>query len=102
MNIARHTAVPVLQAVEQSPTLAQLSRLVKQSSARMALVQPLLPPSLRTLVHAGAPEPDAWCLLAPHAAAAAKLRQLMPVMLSALERGGEPVKTIRIKVMQPR
>ena len=33
-------------------------------------------------------------------AAAAKLRQLMPAMLRALEDGGEPVQSIRIKVMQ--
>ena len=101
VNITRHSAVPVLQAVDESPTLAHLSQLVRQSSARLALVRPVLPPALRALVRPGAPTPDAWCLLVPHASAAAKLRQLMPSMLRALEDGGEPVQTIRIKVMQP-
>ena len=102
MNTTRRAAVSLLQAVEESPTLAHLSRLTKQSAQRMALVRPLMPPALRGLVHSGAPAPDAWCILAPHAAAAAKLRQLMPIMLKALEDGGEPVQAIRIKVMQPR
>ena len=101
MNITRHSAIPVLQAVDESPTLAQLSRLARQSSARLALVRPVLPPALRMLVQPGAPEPDSWCLLVPHAAAAAKLRQLLPRMMLALEEGGEPVQTIRINVMQP-
>jgi hypothetical protein len=100
VKTVRHTAVPLLQAVEESPTLAHLSRLARQSSLRMKLVQPVLPLALRALVRAGVPEADSWCLLAPHAAAAAKLRQLMPAMLRALEDGGEPVQSIRIKVMQ--
>ena len=101
MNITRHTAISVLQAVDESPTLAQLSRLARQSASRLALVRPVLPPALRALVQPGAPQPDSWCLLVPHAAAAAKLRQLMPRMIQALDDGGEPVQTIRIKVMQP-
>ena len=103
VNITRHAAaVPVHEALEASPTLAHLSRLARQSSARMALVRPVLPRALQALVHPGAPEADTWCLLAPHAAGAAKLRQLMPAMLRALEEGGESVRAIRIKVMQPR
>ena len=101
VNITRHTAVSVLQAVDESPTLAHLSRLARQSSVRLKLVQPVLPSALRALVRPGAPEPDAWCLLVPHAAAAAKLRQLIPRMIRALEDGGESIQTIRIKVMQP-
>lgn len=101
VNTTRHNTFSVLQAVDESPTLAQLSRLAHQSSARLALVRPVLPPALRTLVQPGAPAPDSWCLLVPHAAAAAKLRQLMPRMIRALEDGGESVQTIRIKVMQP-
>lgn len=101
MNKTRNTAVPVLQAVEESPTLAQLSRLARQSSERLALIRPVLPATLRALVRPGVPEPGAWCLLVPHAAAATKLRQLVPLMVRALEDGGEPVQSIRIKVMQP-
>ena len=100
MNITRHSAIPLQQAVDESPTLARLSQLARQSSARMALVRPIIPAPLRKLVQPGVPEPDLWCVLVPHAAAAAKLRQLMPRMIKALQEGGEPVQAIRIKVMQ--
>ena len=37
---------------------------------RMALVRPIIPAPLRKLVQPGVPEPDSWCVLVPHAAAA--------------------------------
>jgi len=52
-------------------------------------------------VQAGAPEGDAWTLLAPHQAAAAKLRQLAPALQAALAAAGHPVSTLRVKVAQP-
>ena len=60
----------------------------------------VLPPALRTLVQAGAPDADGWTLLAPHNAAAAKLRQLAPALLAALDGAGHPVNAIRVKVLR--
>ena len=45
--------------------------------------------------------PLAWTLLAPHNAAAAKLRQLAPALQAALAAAGHPVSTLRVKVAQP-
>ncbi|WP_307776780.1 hypothetical protein [Ottowia beijingensis] len=59
------TALTLQQAVAQAPTLARLSELAAESAARLAIVRPLLPPALRTLVQAGAPDADGWTLLAP-------------------------------------
>ena len=54
----------------------------------------------RTLVQAGAPDADGLTLLAPHNAAAAKLRQLAPALLAALDGAGHPVNAIRVKVLR--
>ena len=43
----------------------------------------------------------AWGLLVPHNAAAAKLRQLLPALMAALEAAGHPVPAIRVKVLRP-
>ena len=61
---------------------------------------PLLPPALRELVRPGPIEGESWCLLVPHNAAAAKLRQLAPALLDRLRATGRSVSTIRIKVMR--
>ena len=94
------TALTLQQAVAQAPTLARLSELAAESAARLAIVRPLLPPALRTLVQAGAPDADGLTLLAPHNAAAAKLRQLAPALLAALDGAGHPVNAIRVKVLR--
>ena len=94
-------AISLQQAVAETPTLAHLSRLATESAARLAVLRPLLPPALRPLVQAGAPEGDAWTLLAPHQAAAAKLRQLAAALQAALAAAGHPVSTLRVKVAQP-
>lgn len=98
MTSSTRTTLTLQQAVAQAPTLARLSELASESGARLAIIQPLLPPALRPLVRPGAPEPDAWALLVPHNAAAAKLRQLTPTLVSALAAAGHPVASLRIKV----
>jgi hypothetical protein len=49
-------------------------------------------------VRAGALDDQTWCLLAPHNAAAAKLRQLAPGIAAALRTRGLPDLALRIKV----
>ncbi|HOB66410.1 hypothetical protein [Ottowia sp.] len=95
------SALTLQQAAAQAPVLARLSELAVESKARLAVVLPLLPPALRPLVRAGAPDADTWTLLVPHNAAAAKLRQLTPALVSALATAGHPVTTIRVKVARP-
>lgn len=91
-------AIAIDQAVEQAPLLQQLAERGRQSAARLDTVRPLLPPGLRDAIAAGALDEDSWCLLVPHHAAAAKLRQLRPLLEDALKQSGQPVARIRIRI----
>lgn len=88
----------VSQVVQQAPTLSALSQRAQDGQARLQAISPLLPPSLRQLVQSGQVENDAWCLLVPHAAAAAKLRQLLPALAAHLRTKGWPVTQVQVKV----
>ena len=98
MSIALKTPMTMQQAMHGSPTLAQLMRMADETRACMAVIRPLLPASLRADVRAGPLQEGAWCLLVPHAAAAAKLRQLTPALLAALRTKGHDVQAIRFKI----
>jgi hypothetical protein len=95
------SALTLQQAVAQAPVLARLGELAAESNARLAVILPALPPALRPLIRCGAPDCEAWTLLVPHNAAAAKLRQLTPTLTAALAAAGHPVASIRIKVARP-
>lgn len=94
----RYNAVTLLEATESSPTLAGLAARARESGEMLAAVQELIPPEMRTGIKAGPAEGDAWCLLVYGSAAAAKLRQLAPLLQSRLKSRGWNVATIRIKV----
>lgn len=91
-------AVPVLQAVQRSPSLAGLAQLAKRSAQCLQLVTPLIPAPMRTAVQAGPINADRWCLLAANSAVAAKLRQLAPALAAHLRTHGQDVQEIRIKI----
>jgi len=88
----------VLQAAERAPQLADLARRASLAQERLSVIAPLLPAPLRESVRAGALDDQSWCLLAPHNAAAAKLRQLAPSITAALHEHGWPDLALRIKV----
>ncbi len=94
----RHHAIPLQQAVQESPTFALLASRVRQSSERLLAIRGLLPAPLRASVQAGPIEEGAWCLLVSSNAVAAKLRQLTPALQAHLNQKGMPVTAIRIKV----
>lgn len=99
MNTPNNAPIRLQDAIEQAPTLAQLSQRATASAACLRAVQLLLPPALRSAVRAGGISDEGeWCLLVPHNAAAAKLRQLVPTLVAALQSTNHPVNTIRIKV----
>ena len=100
MNRRPH-AVSVLQAAQESPTLARLTELTSESSARLRAIQPLLPAALRGALTAGPIEGPTWCLLVSNNAAAAKLRQMLPALQAHLRSHGWEVNSIRIKVQMP-
>ena len=87
-----------LEAAERAPQLTSLTQRAQAARERLAIIAPLLPAPLRKSVRAGGLDEQSWCLLAPHNAAAAKLRQLAPSIAAALRVRGLPDLALRIKV----
>ena len=98
MTVRRHYAVTLEQASQESPVLAQLASLSRDSSARLRAVEPLIPALLRLCIQAGPIDGSTWCLLVSSNAAAAKVRQLLPALAAHLRTHGWDVQSIRLKV----
>lgn len=96
--IRRHHPVSLYQAAEASPTLARLAQLARESGERLKAVEQVIPAPLRASVRPGPIEGTTWCLLVDSSAAAAKLRQLLPVLQSKLNSNGWQVTAIRLKL----
>jgi hypothetical protein len=90
--------VPVLQAMEDAPSLARLVQLARESCERLEAVEFLIPKPLRSAVRAGPIDGTGWFLLVDNNAAGAKLRQVLPALTAELQRRGEQVNAIRLKV----
>ena len=98
MTTRRHHPVTLLQAAEDSPTLARLTELARESGERLKAIESLIPEALRPAVKPGPIEGTTWCLLVGNNAAAAKLRQVLPALQSRLGDRGWQVTSIRLKV----
>ena len=94
----RHHAVTLQQASAESPTLAMLTALTRDSSDRLKAIEPLIPPGLRGTLQAGPIDGTSWCLLVSSNSAAAKLRQILPALQAHLRVRGWEVNSIRLKV----
>ena len=90
------------QAAEQSPTLSSLAAQIRDTRERLKAVEELIPFDLRAAIQAGPVNDNDWCLLVRGNAAAAKLRQLLPMLQARLQTRGWTVTTIRIKVQSSR
>ncbi len=90
--------VTLQQAAEGSPTLARLAQLARESCERLEAVNLLIPATLRSAVRAGPIDGPDWCLLVDSNAAAAKLRQVVPALMTHLCDRGWQVTSIRLKV----
>lgn len=101
MNTTRHLpqALSIRQAAENAPSLARLAELVKESGERLKAIEPLLPQALRSAVKAGPIDHESWCLLVSSNAAAAKIRQLIPLIQADLLGKGWKVTSIRLKIL---
>ncbi len=101
MTSSRTITAPITahQAVENSPTLGHLTGLVRESNARLAAIESLIPETLRPAVKAGPIDGETWCLLVYGNAAAAKVRQLIPRIQSRLLQEGWKVTSIRLKIL---
>jgi hypothetical protein len=94
----RHYSFSLLQASQDSPTLARLIELNGDSVAMLKSIEALIPSALRTAVKAGPIEGSVWCLILNNNAAAAKIRQISPSLEAHLRTKGWDVQSIRIKV----
>jgi hypothetical protein len=94
----RRNAVTLQQAAEEAPTLARLAQLARESGERLKAVETSIPAPLRASIRPGPIEGTTWCLLVDSNAAAAKLRQLLPVLLQRLNSRGNEITAIRLKV----
>jgi hypothetical protein len=91
-------ALTIGHALAQSEPLARLHALLKASNANFDTICPLLPAPLAAHVKAGPVDEEGWTLLADNAAAAAKLRQLLPLMEAALLQRDGKRSAIRLRV----
>ncbi|HNV60516.1 MAG TPA: hypothetical protein PKH72_12750 [Rhodoferax sp.] len=96
----RHQSFTVLQATQDSPTLARLTSLATESSTRLELIQALIPLGMRPSVRPGPIEGAVWCLILDNNSIASKIRQLLPAFESHLRAKGCDVSAIRVKVVK--
>jgi hypothetical protein len=89
----------VAAALGRSEPLTGLLQRMRESRARLDTVVPLLPSGLAEGMRAGPLDDSAWVLLVSNAAAAAKLRQMLPALEAALRARGWPGPPIKIKVL---
>ena len=101
-TLMRGRVQPVAQVLQHAPGLAELSARALDGQARLQAIAELLPPGLRQSVQSGTVEAQSWHLLVPHAAAAAKLRQLLPALAAHLRSQGWPIQELRVKVRSTR
>lgn len=87
------------RALARHETLPGLLERVRNSRARLAAIQGVLPPGLAAAVEAGPLDDQGWVLLARHAPAAAKLRQCLPQIESRLAAAGFAPAAVRVKVL---
>ena len=87
------------QAAGNSPSLARLTELIHESNDRLKAIESLIPEALRPAVKAGPIEGENWCLLVSSNAAAAKIRQLLPLIQARLLGKGWKVTSIRLKIL---
>ena len=101
VNTARRLpqAIPVHQAATSAPSLARLAELAQESDDRLKAIESLIPEALRPAIKAGPIDGESWCLLVSGNAAAAKIRQLVPLMQARLLGKGWKVTSIRLKIL---
>jgi hypothetical protein len=94
--------LPLARALDQSESLSGLLRRLRESEARLTAVRHCLPEPLHAAVRAGPLDDQSWSLLVGNASTAAKLRQLVPTIETALADAGWPVVALRVKIMASR
>jgi hypothetical protein len=97
--VIRGKTQSVTQILDGATSLSQLQALARDGQNRLQAILPLLPISMRSLVQSGGIEGEAWCILVPNSAMAAKLRQFLPSLCAHLRTNGWNVQKITVKVI---
>lgn len=92
------SALALASALGSNETLGGLLQRVRASQALLALAGEVLPAGLRGVVRAGPLDDEGWVLLVANAAAAAKLRQLLPAVEALLRQHGHGM-AVKVKVL---
>ena len=92
------TLVPLADALRNSESLARLAQRLRESRRRFECIETLLPSALAAQAEAGPLDEHGWTLLALTPAAAAKLRQLVPLIEARLTEQGFGSLAIRVRV----
>ena len=96
--VIRGKSQSVAQILDGATSLSQLQALARDGQNRLQAILPLLPVTMRSLVQSGGIDGEAWCILVPNSAMAAKLRQFLPSLCAHLRTKGWNVQTITVKV----
>ena len=97
--VIRGKSQSVTQILDGATSLSQLQALARDGQNRLQAILPLLPVTMRSLVQSGGVDGEAWCILVPNSAMAAKLRQFLPSLCAHLRTKGWNVQTITVKVI---
>jgi predicted DCC family thiol-disulfide oxidoreductase YuxK len=89
----------IRDAMGGSQALERLTQRLRESRLRLADLAAVLPPPLRDQVRSGTIDDQRWTLLAANAAAAAKLRNLLPLLADRLAAQGWPQRELRVKTL---
>jgi hypothetical protein len=94
----RTTPYSIEEATRESPSLAKLIDLSRESNTMLKSIQLLIPQALRPAISAGPIDGTTWCLIVDGSAAVTKLRQLLPKFQAHLLSTGKQITDIRLKV----
>jgi hypothetical protein len=86
-----------LQAIAESNTLSGLLGRMALSKTCLDIVLKNIPLGLHTSIAAGPLADGEWCVLISNASAVAKLKQLEPILLAAIQAQDVDVQSIRFK-----
>jgi hypothetical protein len=93
--------MPLGAALSRSEPLGRLMQRLQESNDCLDAVRALLPAGLADEVRAGPLDEKGWTLLVSGSAAAAKLRQMMPLIEAQLLAHRNKALVVRVKIAPP-
>lgn len=95
----RHHPISLEQAAHESPVLEGLMQQVQRAKDFQARLQPMIPTGIRAALRYGkVDENGQWCVFVSNAAAAAKVRQLLPQWVAYLQQQGCAIRGIDLRI----